>query len=65
LQSLACGGETLGQLALAPALMRRTLPQIGQLAVWPAVSMAMNVVQPLVLQRSWREPAVRRSRRWA
>jgi len=38
---------------------------MGQLAVWPAASIAMKVVQPLVLQRSWREPAARRSRRWA
>jgi hypothetical protein len=60
-----CGSSRLGQLLRAPALMRRMLPQIGQLAVWPVASMAMNVVQPLVLQRSWREPAVRRSRRWA
>jgi hypothetical protein len=54
-----------GQLALAAGFSRRLLPQMWQRAARPVSSMVMKVVQPLVLQRSWRDPAARRMRRWA
>jgi hypothetical protein len=52
-------------LVRAAALIRRTAPQIGQLADVPIASISMKVAQPFVLQRTWRETAARRIRRWA
>jgi hypothetical protein len=54
-----------GQWGRAAALIRRTAPQMGQQAVLAIASISMNVAQPLVLQRTWRETAARRNRRWA
>lgn len=46
-------------------MIREWLPQMGQVALNSEGSATMYVVQPLVLQRRWREAAERRSLRCA
>jgi hypothetical protein len=44
--------------------MVRRAPQIGQVAIWPLMSICMIVVQPFVLQKKrWPEVARRIRRR--